>query len=490
MSHVVVVGGGIAGLAAAWHLRQSSGSEGAAAAEVTVLEGDRRLGGKVLTTEFEGRPVEEGPDAFLARMPAAAELCREVGLGDDLTAPETGSAYIWTRGALHPIPTGTVLGVPAGLGAIRSAGMLSAAGKARAAIEPLLPRRPRQGDVAVGRLVAARFGRDVHERLVDPLIGGINAGRTDALSAEVSAAALAEVARTSRSLMLGLRTQRRAATATATAAAAAAAGERASGATTAPPVFYGVRGGLGRLVDALSDRLRHAGAAVRVGEPVTSIDRAPAGRGWQVGTGTGAVIEADAVVVAAPAFVAAALLSDVSPRAGRMLGGIEYASVDLATVAFPRRAVAVPKGSGFLVPRADGRLMTACTIVSQKWAAIDRPGDVVLRLSAGRFGDERSLGLDDTELVDQLTAELGEAVPVSGPPAASRVSRWVHAFPQFAPGHLDLVAAIEDDLAATAPGVAVAGAAYRGVGIPACVTSGRAAAQRVLQHLDTANLHR
>jgi oxygen-dependent protoporphyrinogen oxidase len=460
VSHVVVVGGGISGLAAAWRVQQSRAS-------VTVVEADRRLGGKIRTTSFAGRDVEEAADAFLARVPAAAELCRQVGLGDDLISPATGRAYIWTRGRLHPIPEGTVLGVPAGLGAIRRASMLSPAAKARAAIEPLLPRRAqtRGADVAVGRLVRARFGREVQERLVDPLVGGINAGRTEGLSAAVSAAAVASVAQSSRSLLLGLRAQRRA-------APAAGAGG---------PVFYSVEGGLERLVVALGEALERGGATLRLGDAATSLHRSAAG--WAVSTASGASIEADAVVVAVPAFVATALLAEVSPRVARMLGGIEYASVDLVTVQYPSSAVDLPEGSGFLVPRADGRLMTACTIVSQKWPHLGREGgDVLLRLSAGRFGDERSLALDDEELVGRLTGELAEAIPVRGEPSAWRASRWVRAFPQFAPGHLELVAAIEDDLAKAAPGVALAGAALRGVGIPACIMSGQAAADRVLDH--------
>ncbi len=470
MSHVVVVGGGIAGMAAAWRLRQDPTSPA-----VTVIEGDRRLGGKILTTEFEGRPVEEGPDAFLARVPAAAELCREVGLGDELISPATGKAYIWTRGGLQPIPEGTVLGVPAGLRAVRTARMLSPRGKARAAIEPLLPGRRRKGDFAVGRLVKARFGRAVADYLVDPLVGGINAGHTDALSAEVSAAQVVTAARSSRSLMLGLRAQRR---------AAAGAAKPA----TPPPVFYGVEGGLGRFVDQLGAALESSGTVVRLGDPAVSVTRTSDGPVWRVVTASGEEHRADTVVIAVPAFAAAALLADASPRVARMIGGIEYASVDLVTLAYPRDHIDPPEGSGFLVPRVDGRLMTACTVVSQKWGGLERPDDVLLRISAGRFGDERSLALDDDELVDHLTEELGGAIAVRGRPSAWRVSRWVRAFPQFAPGHLDLVAAIETDLAIAAPGIAVAGAAYRGVGIPACITSGQAAADRVLAVLTPPNL--
>lgn len=464
MTHIAVIGGGIAGLAAAWQLRHAAG------ADVTLIEGDRRLGGKILTTPFQGRPVEEGPDAFLARVPAARELCDQAGLGGDLVSPATGKAYVWTGGDLHPIPEGTVLGVPAGLRAIRSAGMLSPRGKARALVEPLLPGRPRHSDVAVGKLIASRFGREVHERLVDPLVGGINAGRTEALSAEVSAAAIATVAQSSRSLMLGLRAQR----------GASAAAAPAPSATPPPPVFYGIEGGLSRLVDALAAGLERRGAAVRLGDAAVSVERSGGG-GWQVVTASGARVAADGVVVAVPAFVATALLSTVSPRVARMLAGIEYASVDLVTLSFPRGAVDPPEGSGFLVPRADGRLMTACTVISQKWPRLGRPDEVLLRVSAGRFGDERSLAMGDADLVGRLTAELAEAFAVRGEPTAWRVSRWVRAFPQFAPGHLSLTRAIDEELAATAPRVALAGAAYRGVGIPACILSGQAAAERVVR---------
>ena len=465
---VAVVGGGITGLATAWYVG-GGGSEQAHAQppEVTLLEAGARLGGKIRTEDLAGVPVEAGPDTFLGRVPSARELCRQLGMDDELVAPATSKAFVWRAGRLRPLPEGTVLGVPVTLRALFAGDLLSAAGSARAALDLVLPRRSLPPDPSVSDVVGGRMGSEVVDRLVDPLVGGINAGRADRLSLRATAAPLAEAAARHRSLILGLRTRRR----------EEAGGNRAPGA----PLFLGVAGGMERLVDRLSSSLDRA--EVRLGVVAGPLS-AGQDRRWRLECSPGPAVEADAVVLTAPAPAAAAVLSAAVPPAARDLQQIRYSSVVITTLGYRPAAVPSPlDGSGFLVPRSEGRLITACTWSSSKWPELARSGLVVLRASAGRDGDERALGLDDGDLVAALHPELVDMVGVTEPPTLRRVDRWPQSFPQYEPGHDGRVRRIEAALAAEAPGVFVAGAAYRGLGIAACVQHARAAAERVRAHL-------
>ena len=434
---VTVVGGGIAGLAAARALALDG-------ATVRVLEASDRRGGRIGTDVVDGRPLERGPDAFLARSPHAAGLARAVGLGDQLVAPATGRAFVWTGGALRALPPGLVLGVPATFGPLRRSGILSPLEWARAAMEPLLPGAPAREDRSVGSLLSARYGRAVADRLVDPLLGGINAGDSHRLSLEAGAVQLWPVAATSRSIALGLRAQQRKAP------------------PSDLPVFWTVAGGLASLVDAVADDLRGRGVAIELSSPVGSL-----------GDVTGPV------VLAAPASETAAMLHDVAPEAASVAQSIEYASVVLVTLVLPRDAFPAGfDGSGFLVPRVERRLLTACTVVTSKWSHLDTGADVVVRLSAGKRGDTRAMDLDDDELVRRLRIELALATGVRADPMWVRVVRHPDSFPQYDVGHVARVARLRGALP---EGVAVAGAAYDGVGIPACIASGERAARDVVR---------
>jgi protoporphyrinogen/coproporphyrinogen III oxidase len=455
---VVVVGGGIAGLAAAHELVATGG------VDVTVLEASDRLGGKVRTEPFAGVPLDAAPDAFLARRPEAMQLCEELGLTDRLVPPATGEAWVWTRGRLRRLPTGLVLGLPTDPVALARSGVLTPLGSARAAVEPWLPGATLAGDVTIGSVVRRRLGAEVQERLIDPLLGGINAGDTDDLSIDAVAPQLAAAARRSRSIVRGAR----ALTAT------------GPGAPTGP-VFYGLPGGMEELVRALTRRLEAAGVELCTGAAVTSLAAGGSGR-WRVGTADGEVHDADGVVLAAPAFVTAPLLGEVAPEVGATLDAISYASVTLVALAYPADAVPGPlEGSGFLVPRSEGRLMTACSWASSKWAHLGTTGQVLLRVSAGRAGDTRADALDDDALVERLRVELEAAMGLRAEPTEVRVTRWPRAFPQYAPGHLDRMTAAMAALGRAAPGVTLAGAALGGVGLPACIGSGRTAASDVLE---------
>ncbi|MFF3560571.1 protoporphyrinogen oxidase [Streptomyces sp. NPDC002574] len=467
--HVVVVGGGVSGLSAAHFLLEGG------AVRVTVLESSGRLGGKLYADEIAGVPVDLGAESLLARRPEAVDLARAVGLGDDLEPPATTTAGLWTRGRMRPMPKGGVMGVPGDIGSLAASGVLSAAGLARLPLDHVLPRTKVGDDVAVGTYVAARLGHEVVDRLVDPLLGGVYAGNAYEISLRAAIPQLYESARSGRSLIEAVReTQRRAAT---------AASASASAKKEPAPVFAGIRGGVGRLPVAVAEACRAAGARIVTDAPVRQLRRTP--EGWQVTwdhEGVREVLEADAVVLAVPAPAAAKLLGSESPGAAADLAAVEYASVALVTMAFRRREIthALP-GSGFLVPPVDGRTIKASTFSSQKWHwSGTADSDVyVLRTSIGRYGQEADLAWDDTDLVRLSREDLGEAVGLTAAPVAARVTRWDGGLPQYPVGHLARVARVREQVAKL-PGLAVCGAVYEGVGVPACVASARGAAEQVL----------
>ncbi|MDQ6837578.1 MAG: protoporphyrinogen oxidase [Actinomycetota bacterium] len=440
-----VVGAGISGLAAAWEL-SGHGS-------VTVYDPESP-GGKLRTGTFEGRAVDLGPDAFLTRVPDAVELCAELGLSDELVAPTTGAAMLWTDTGLVAMPPGLVLGVPRDMRGIRRSSILSRAGVARAALDRVLPARRGDEDRSVFDLVAGRFGTQVASRLVDPLVGGIHAGRTEELSAQATTPQLfAAATGRSRSMMSALRD------------------------TPAPesePMFLTPRDGAARLVARLVERLEQRGVTLR---PV-AVDTLVVTDGGRLAVDA-EVGPFDGVVLAVAADCAAAILGELGPGE---LTGIPTASVALVLVSYDATELTPPPGiSGFLVPRSTGRLMTACSFASTKWPHWATPGTTLLRLSAGRAGDRRSESMGDDELVERLSAEVDDALGVRATMRSVRVTRWPNSFPQYQVGHLDRVAAIEATLGRLGAPVAVAGASYHGAGIPACIASGRRAGASVAE---------
>ncbi|WP_406395374.1 protoporphyrinogen oxidase [Streptomyces sp. NBC_00882] len=452
-SRVVVIGAGIAGLAAAHRLAQRG-------AHVTVLEASDRVGGKLLPGEIAGARVDLGAESMLARRPEAVALAREVGLGDRLQPPATASASIWTRGALRPMPKGHVMGVPGTAEAL--AGVLSEEGLARIEQDAELPRTEVGDDVAVGEYVAARLGREVVDRLIEPLLGGVYAGDAYRISMRSAVPQLFQVARTHTSLTEGVREIQ-----------ARMAANQQTG-----PVFMGIEGGVGTLPLAVADSVRARGGEIVTGAPVTELRREPSG-GWRV-VAADRVLHADAVIVAAPAPAAAGLLRAEAPEAATELDTVEYASMALVTLAYRRSDTALPVGSGFLVPPVDGRTIKASTFASQKWGWIadENPDVVVLRTSVGRHGETKILERDDTALVDVSRHDLREATGLDATPLETRVTRWTDGLPQYPVGHHARVARIREHVAKL-PGLAVCGAQYDGVGIPACIASAYAAVDQI-----------
>lgn len=455
---LVVVGGGIAGLAAAWEAVRTPD------VDVTVLEATGRLGGRIVTSAVDGLAVDEGADAFLARVPWALDLCRELGLEGELVSPAARNAYVYSRGALRPLPATQVLGVPLdlddpALGAIVSAAGLEDARRAVAAAGP------ETADDTIAAVLRRQVGQEVTERLADPLVGGINAGDTNRLSLRAVVPQLAAAAEHPRGLVAGLREQRT---------------EHPPDPTA--PVFHGLPGGTEQLVDALGRELAEQGATLRAGSPVVALERTPGGRTrLSVGPPEEGTVVADRVVLATPGPVTSGLLADGAPDAADSLASVDHASVALITLVVDRdhldRAL---DGSGFLVPRTEGLDLTACSWASSKWAHLADPDRAVLRASVGRAGSSGALERDDEGLVRLVREDLATTMGLRREPRAYRVSRWPRSFPQYAPGHLQLVDDVEAELDDRLPGVAVAGWTYRGIGIPASIQSGREAARRLL----------
>lgn len=458
---VAIVGGGITGLAAAVRLRDRAPAD----TEITVYEQSGRLGGKLRTGELAGGPVEFGAESFLMRDPAGGEsavvtLVRRLGLAGAIVHPTVGQAALLVDGGLRPVPGGTLVGVPGDLDKVAAVARPAAAAD-RDGGAPLLPP---EGDVSVGALVRDRLGDEVVARLVDPMLGGVYAGRADDLSLVTTMPALARAARVEHTLVGAVR-------------AAQAAAPRAPGA----PVFGTLAGGLSTLVEAAA---RESGATIRRDAAVRELHRTPTGWRLVVGpTRDPEFVAADAVLLAVPARPAARLLDGPAPEVAATVGGLDYASVALVTMALPEPEL--PELSGFLVPATEGLLIKASTFFTTKWGHLRRSdGLALVRASVGRYGEETSLQLTDDDLVATVHRELSKVLGTPLPaPVARHVQRWGGALPQYTPGHLGRVAAVRAALRAAHPTLALAGAGYDGVGIPVCVRSGETAAEEIITAL-------
>jgi oxygen-dependent protoporphyrinogen oxidase len=448
VSRLLVVGGGISGLTAAW-----AGAD--AGFDVIVLEAAQHVGGKLRSREVGGVAVDVGAEALLAVRPEGRELIEQAGLVGELITPLTTAAKIRAGGRSHGLPARTVMGIPTDLEAVRASGALSEAGIAAVAAEPELPPLPPlTEDIGVGRLVRDRLGDEVADRLVEPLLGGVYAGRADELSLRATVRPLAAwLGEHGGSLVEAAR-------------AVAGAGTRSS---SGGPVFVSLRGGLGVLPTTLAASGRFA---VRTGVTVRSIARTPAGFALE----TGAVpvaerLEADAVVVAVPPAKAARLLREVAPAAAADLAAVESASTALVSLAY--RGNPGVEGSGLLVAAGERLAVKGITFSSAKWPIGD-DHTFLLRASIGRAGESQPLRLDDAELVALARRELRALAGIAAAPMDALVTRWGGGLPQYAVGHLDRIARVRADVGRV-PGLAICGAAVDGVGVPACIGAARVA---------------
>lgn len=439
-----VIGGGIAGISAA--LALSSGGE-----TVHLFERTSSLGGKIGETVVGDVTIPTGPDAFLARRTEVTDLAVELGLGDRLISPTAGSARIYRDGALHPLPP-NVLGIPA-TDDLATSGLISPEGASRAAQDRTAPDDRVHADESVGSLVRRRLGDEVLEYLVDPLLGGINAGDSDRLSVEAGVPQISQLREMRPSLL------------------AAAEATLANRPTNPPPVFSSVQGGLSRLVD-------EAEAVLRQRENVsvhtdTEARLVPSSTGWMVDSHA-----VDRVVIATPAFAAADLLRGFSDELADELASIDYSSVAVALLVLPAKTLPIdPSISGVLIPRLCGHHVTAISFASHKWPDMAGDDRQLLRVSVGRREDTRWLDMTDERLLqvilDDVAAVLGQAIP----PGPSAIARWPQSLPQYDVDHSHRVARI-DELTSSLPGLSFVGAWRHGLGLPACVASGRSAAEQ------------
>jgi oxygen-dependent protoporphyrinogen oxidase len=474
---VVIVGAGIAGLAAAWFLRDL-------AASVIVLDAAPSIGGKLALTDVAGIAVDAGAEALLARRPEATDLITDIGLADRLRYPGTTTAAIWTRGEFRALPRRQFMGVPGDFDELERSAIVSAPGLRRAREDATRPPTPRDGDVSVASYVGARLGPEVVDRLVEPLLGGVYAGRTDQLSYVATMPALAQASLTRPVLADAVN---------ALLSPPPSAPPGPSTPQAPPPVFTTLADGLGTLPLALAQA---SGATVRAKATVRELARTATG--WRLTVGPTIApeyLQADAVILALPARPAGRLAAQVPGAAAIAadLAAIEYASMAIVTLAYLPSAFPSPlTGSGYLVPAVDGRPVKAATFSTVKWPHLTaKPAGgsggspplastapVIVRCSVGRIGEEAVLQRDDADLADLAATDFAAATGVAGPPLDRRVTRWGGGLPQYTVGHLDRVSRIRSGVAAL-PGLAVCGAAYDGVGIPACIASARLAAEQV-----------
>ena len=460
---IVIVGAGISGLACARRLLDLTGAAGGPPPGVVLLEAAPRPGGVIATEERDGWLIEGGPDCFITDKPWAVDLCRRLGLEDAIigTNPALRRSFIWKRGRLVPIPEGYYLLAPARIVPFLTSPILSPAGRLRVACEVFLPRRPAPADESLASFVRRRFGREALEWLAQPLVAGIYNANPESLSLRATFPRFLDLERTHRSVILGLLRGRR---------AAPGAGSGTSGARYG--LFATLRHGLGSLVDRLAAGLPEG--ALRTGTRAVALDRGSPPAAWIVRTDRGETIAARSLVLALPAGAAAALLRGADPALAEMLGAIRYGGAATVSLAYARRDV--PRGIqgfGFVVPRAEGRDLVACTVSSQKFAGRAPEDGLLLRA----FLPCHDPGAADPERLEETARrEIRDLLGITAPPILARAFAYPGALPQYTVGHLERVAGIEARLRGL-PGLFLAGNGLHGIGVPDCVRSGERAAE-------------
>jgi oxygen-dependent protoporphyrinogen oxidase len=490
-----IIGGGIAGLAAAYELEKARAAN--SAIEYTLFESRERLGGSLATDLQEGTVLERGPDSFLTEKPAAAELCRELGLAQDLIPSNDADRKTWivVKNRLVGLPDGLMFLVPTKLVPTALSPLFSIPTKIRMGLELLHPPRPSTEDESVAALVERHFGKEAVERLADPLLSGIYGGDATQLSARTVLPRLVEMEAEYGSLtrgMLAAHKKMKAAMAAksksgASGAAATSGPQSASdrlksvGAQPTGPraIFTGLRGGLQQLVDAIVAKLNPL--VVRLSTPVDAVVRTASG--WQV-TASGKTETYDALIVASPAWAASAMLSTVDAELASELAGIPYSSSITVNLVYDESKIGnLPEGFGFLVPASSGRAMLACTFAHRKFLGRTAPGKAVLRAFLGGMRNEALMAEPDNVLIATVRRELSEIlgariIGLHIEPEFTQVNRWRRAMAQYAVGHKERMARINERVASL-PGLHLVGNAYDGIGIPDCIRLGRKAAQTI-----------
>ncbi|HEX6385026.1 MAG TPA: protoporphyrinogen oxidase [Anaerolineae bacterium] len=456
---VAVIGSGITGLAAAYRLRAL-----VPGAEITLVERDAYPGGKIVTERTNGFIIEGGADSFLSRKPRGIGLCEELGIIDRLQGrdPQHHKTYVKRHGRLHRLPEGLTGMIPTNLEALAESALISPAGKARLAQEPELPPAPENGDESIASFVSRRLGREVYEQLVEPLMGGIYAGDGEQLSLAATFPQLRRLELKHGSLIEGL-----------------LASQQKEAPSAGYPPFVAFRSGMQELVDRLLARLPDVTILTGVG--VRAVQ--PEGTGYRLVLDNGQVRTAGALILTTPAFVTAKLVAGIDPLLAEAHAAIPYASTATISLAYAESDLPQPlDGYGYVIPRVEDTDVLACTWTSSKWEGRAPKRYVLIRVYAGRYGRRDVLQGSDDELVALARTELKEMLDVKARPQFHRLYRWPRGMPQYTMGHLERLAQIESRLHEN-PGLFLAGAAYRGVGIPDCIHSGEEAARAAASRL-------
>ncbi len=473
---LAIIGAGITGLSAAYYAYRTARERGLEL-RIKLIERGAQLGGKIHTLRKEGFVIEKGPDSFLSRKLPILELTRDIGFEDELVPldPNHKKTYILHHGRFHRIPPGMVMGIPTEMAPFITTGLLSPAGKARAALDLVLSKRKETGDESLGHFLERRLGREVLQHIAEPLLGGIYAGDVYKLSLRATFPQFHAIEKKYRSLVLGMKASR---------------GQSESGGTLPPlareSMFLSYRHGLSSLAARLEQELEGKVDILRETK-VRSIRRSAAGSEIDLEEAGGMLrsISAGAVVVTLPAYAIPELFPDI-PQTQELLR-IPFVSVANIALAYDRAAVGHPlDGSGFVIPRTEAAFMTACTWTSSKWKHVAPEGKALIRCYVGRSGEEQWQSLSDDELVGRVREELARLMGIRSEPSFFEVTRLMHSMPQYPVGHLELINRVRDALNADAEGrkrVWLAGGSFEGVGLPDCIRQGRDAAKEAVQAL-------
>jgi protoporphyrinogen/coproporphyrinogen III oxidase len=456
---VVVVGGGVSGLSAAYYLRQQLGD----GATVTVLDQGPAPGGKIRTRTLAGLPVDTGPDAFLSRAPQLKSMIESLGLAEDVVGPAASGAFIWSRGALRPLPAGATFGLPEKVWPLVRSGLISVPGAMRAAMDVLLPATKQPEDPSVEELVRPRLGADVFDRMVEPLLGGVHAGSAKVLSARSTVPEIVAMTSGHRSLIMAMRGRKKP--------------PPPPPGTPPTPALVSISGGMDRLTQALVAAI--GPDRVLTGVNVTGIEARESG-GFLVRTESGSAVASD-VVLATPAYSAADLIEPFEPEGAALLREIPY--VDVASVVLAFRASELPTlpvGTGYLVPPVEEEFIVGSTWLTSKWPHLVNDDVVIIRNLVGRYGDTRWMSMDDDALIAEVRDGLERMVGIDAAPIEHLVQRWPAAMPQYVVGHAARLEQIDASVARH-PGLHLTGAAYRGVGLAGCVAQGFAVAMTIAE---------
>lgn len=462
-THIVIVGAGITGLVSAYYLQKKM-QQMDKAWKITLLESTNRLGGKIQTLVRDGFVMERGPDSFLERKKSAAELARELGLGDDLVSNQTGTSYILHGGKLLPIPEGAVMGVPTKLAPFAFTSLVSPVGKVRALADLILPpsKKLLEQDQSVGEFFRYRLGDEVVEQIIEPLLSGVYAGNIDKMSLMTLFPHFRQVEEKHRSLILGMKSLRP---------------PKQNASKKPKGIFMTLKRGLSSMVEAIEKQLTQV--KVVKGNPLKKVEKRE--EGYRLHLQEGEPLQADIVILATPVLTAYHALGQADFLEPLYEKPVSVANVILA---FPKNAIHITKeGTGFLVPRSEPYTITACTWTHIKWLHTAPPDKALLRCYIGRAGDDEIVDQPDEVLVQTALSDLKRIYAITSEPDFSVVTRWKDAMPQFIVGHQQWLKRVKEQMVKHYPGVFLVGASYQGSGIPDCIDQGKHVVEDVINYL-------